>query len=195
MKIAVDIDNTLCETYKGFVDFYPELKIDFQKISKEYFWDLFGISEMNFFDLFHSYFEKKEFDNIALVQNSFESLNELKSSFDVVFITARPRKRLEEKTKIFLEERMEIKNPQVYYAGFYKDGLKTKKEYCVELGINILIEDSGETSLECARAGIKVFLLDKPWNKNIEQENIFRCFGWNEILEKLEVLRNERSSL
>jgi len=63
---------------------------------------------------------------------------------------------------------------------------KTKGEICKELGIDFMIEDSVEHSEICAKEGIKVFLLNKPWNKNcIDHENIIRVKSWNEILDKL----------
>lgn len=63
---------------------------------------------------------------------------------------------------------------------------KSKSEICGELGISIFIEDNSSYALDCAKKGIKVLLLDKPWNKNYEKHpNIIKVNSWEEILERL----------
>jgi len=72
---------------------------------------------------------------------------------------------------------------------FFEQG-KTKDKICREMGIDLIIEDNGEHSLNYAKNGIRVLLLDKPWNKGISHENIYRCLNWSDILEKVEDLKN-----
>ena len=55
-----------------------------------------------------------------------------------------------------------------------------------------LAEDSEKSSLSYAENGIRVLLLDKPWNNSVNHENIFRCKDWPEILEKMEDFMNGR---
>ncbi len=54
------------------------------------------------------------------------------------------------------------------------------------MGIKIMIEDNPEYALDCAKNGIKTFLLDKPWNKNYSQhENLIKVKSWEEIVKSL----------
>lgn len=59
----------------------------------------------------------------------------------------------------------------------------------MELGIKLILEDSGETAIECSNERIKVILFDKPWNKQFSHENIFRVKNWNEAVKKIDKLR------
>jgi uncharacterized HAD superfamily protein len=69
-----------------------------------------------------------------------------------------------------------------------KHHLKEKAFVCCELNVDLMIEDSLYHSLECAKRGVKVFLLDKPWNQGSLAENVTRVKSWNEILEKIKAL-------
>ena len=60
---------------------------------------------------------------------------------------------------------------------------KSKGELCLELGVKVMIEDFGGYALDCASRGVTVLLPDKPWNKNVEHENIVRVHSWTEVLE------------
>ena len=42
----------------------------------------------------------------------------------------------------------------------------TKSSLCKKLWIQVMIEDNLEFSIDLAKSGIKVFLIDNPWNQN-----------------------------
>ena len=82
--------------------------------------------------------------------------------------------------KIFLE-----KDYEIHFSGDIYEGRKLKDEICNDLNLDLIIEDSPYYSKNCAEKGIKVLLLDKPWNQNCEHENIIRVNNWKEVLEKI----------
>ncbi len=61
---------------------------------------------------------------------------------------------------------------------------------CKELGVNVLIED-GFTSQRYAENGVNIILLDKLWNKDCSHDNIYRCFNWEEILNRVKEISDE----
>ena len=54
-----------------------------------------------------------------------------------------------------------------------------------------MLEDSGETTIDCANVGIKVILFDKPWNKKFKHENIIRVEGWDGASKELGKLEGQ----
>jgi uncharacterized HAD superfamily protein len=59
------------------------------------------------------------------------------------------------------------------------------------LDIKIFIEDSLKNAFEISSHNIPVILLDKPWNQEENlPENIHRVKDWDEILQKIEELKN-----
>ena len=57
---------------------------------------------------------------------------------------------------------------------------------CWQGGADILIEDQYILARHCADAGIKVLLLDSPWNREVAlPENIARVRNWGEIVRRV----------
>tara|TARA_Y100000310_G_scaffold344805_1_gene459637 strand:+ start:1344 stop:2072 length:729 start_codon:yes stop_codon:yes gene_type:complete len=76
-----------------------------------------------------------------------------------------------------------LPNDRIHYAR--AEG-KAKSQVCRELGITKLIEDNADIALDCARNGIDVFVLPRPWNRNMaEHHRVTRVNDWQEICDKL----------
>jgi len=85
-----------------------------------------------------------------------------------------------------------------YFPGTFEDIVLTdqysasrnrvlKSEICSERGIELIIEDSLDHAVDCARAGIKSLLIDCPWNNyspDIPIE-IRKVNSWEEIVNLL----------
>ncbi|MBU6422967.1 MAG: hypothetical protein KGQ88_02900 [Chloroflexi bacterium] len=54
-----------------------------------------------------------------------------------------------------------------------------------ELELQAFCEDDRLISRELAQRGIRVFLFDHPWNRDVEGPRIERVSGWSELGEKL----------
>ncbi|MBU6423780.1 MAG: hypothetical protein KGQ88_07090 [Chloroflexi bacterium] len=54
-----------------------------------------------------------------------------------------------------------------------------------ELELHAFCEDDRLISQELAKKGIRVFLFDHPWNRDVRGPRIERVSGWSEIGEKL----------
>lgn len=60
-----------------------------------------------------------------------------------------------------------------------------KKQRCRELNIDIMIEDKASNILAIA-SDRKVIVMDQPWNRKTEGDNIHRVYSWSEVLSKIE---------
>jgi len=61
---------------------------------------------------------------------------------------------------------------------------------CKERGIKIMIDDNKLFANELAEKGVKVFLLDKPWNKNYDKhKNIIKVKDWKEVIKKIQEVK------
>ncbi len=72
----------------------------------------------------------------------------------------------------------------VKFADFFTKWATKKSVICKRLWANIMIEDNLENAIDCANIGIKVYLLDKPWNQNYDKKIhkwIIKVKNWNEI--------------
>ena len=180
MKVAVDIDEVVVEYLRGFCDFYnkdKDKKLKYEDFKFFSFEKVLGISERESDEVHREYTESKYFENIGLVDRAAWGVNKLAEDNDLVFITARPI-RDREKTIDFLKKTFPEHSFDVYFEGV------DKHVKCKELGVGVLIED-GFTSQRYAEKGVNIILLDKKWNKDCLHENIYRCFNWEEIVERV----------
>lgn len=187
LKIGIDIDDVILNTVENFVKFCKEKGFDIisEELFPYYLCEEKGITQSNIHLLFKGFHEHVFGLEIPFIDFSKDSLNKLKENNHLFLLTSRSS-RISERTNIFFEE-VFGKNffNKIIYSGKSHPEEKTKAEICNEFEIKILIEDRRKYALDCAEKGIKVLLMDKPWNKDCEHENITRIKNWNEILEKL----------
>ena len=186
MKIGIDVDEVIVEFLESFLEFYNS---SYNKnFKKEDFYvylieEIIGGTPDDAVQLLDEYGYNKE---VKLVEGAFRAIKELSKSHELIILTARHPK-YKEITNNFLKKYFGDIFLDILYTGeiFVKEGI-TKADLCKNFNIKLIIEDNMVFSFECAKKGIKVFLLDKPWNQNYkEHENISKVYHWNEILEKL----------
>jgi len=191
MKIGIDLDEVIVEFIKGFLDFHNK------KFSTDYkyeqwhsynFWEVFGGTREEDIREVDEFFNSEKFEKLKLVKGA-KSINKLAKDNKLIIITTR-RIDYKDKTEKFLQKHFKGIPLELVFSGDFHNQGKTKADFCNELGISLIIEDNKEYALDCAKKGIKVFLLDKPWNQNCENhENLVKVQNWNEILEKIKGLR------
>jgi len=190
MRIAIDLDETVVEFLKGFVNFYNEvykgdLKLgDFKEFSIAHTL-LVGKDESK--RLRKEYSDTKFFDEMEIIEGAKETIDSLGEENEIFFMTAREDFH-HEKTKKFIEQNFPY--AKLFFSGDYHGVHKNKDELCKENKIDVLIEDS-ELSDKYAEAGIKVVLLDKEWNKHLNHKNIIRVKDWREVMDELARIKNE----
>ena len=192
MKIAIDVDEVVAKTIGRYMDFIGSKgyrKVEFEDICSYNLDEVLGIKKELMIKLWLDFFE--EVEGVEVVDGAKKGVDYLNKKYGVYVITARS-KNISRVTRDFIFENFRILGDRVLFSGDRSNGQgKTKDEFCRELGISLIIEDCGGDSLKYASTGLKVLLLDKPWNQGFEHENITRCFCWGEILEKIEEIDNE----
>lgn len=189
MKIAIDVDDVLIETFLSIVKNYNKEKgtnFSLEDITSYMIWEV-GI-----------YKDKKEAmrevlklqnnqspEEIRVMKDSLKVLKILKEEHDFLIITSRHRM-LKEKTKEILDFHFGIFGFDIRHSGDFFGVGKPKSEICIEEECEIILEDSLNIAIDCADKGIKTILFDKPWNRSeIINKNIFRVNDWNEALQKI----------
>lgn len=71
-------------------------------------------------------------------------------------------------------------------------GSPAKLEFSKSIGCDVFIEDHPQESVRIAETGIKVLLMDNPYNADVTHQNITRVKNWYEIDNLLEVFANGR---
>ncbi len=192
MKIGIDIDEVMAEFVKGYMDFVERTrgeKVDFENIFSYDLWKVLKISREKAFEIAEEFADSGEFDNIQLVEGCKKGVEKISQNNKIFFITARPLN-LKKKTKFFLEQNLPNTNFKLLFSGdIHPNNSLKKHDICKMHGVKILIEDNGEQAVRYASKGIKIILLDKPWNKNYVHENIFRAKDWEEIIIKINDLK------
>jgi len=192
MKVGIDIDEIITEFAKGYLKLFNKKynkNVEFEDLFTYSLWKPLGISRKDSLELAEEYYSSDSFDNIKLVQGAEEGVKKLKENHELVFITSRPAP-VREKTEISLRRFFPELNLEIIYSSnsYAETNGKTKGDICNELEIDLMIEDDLEHALDCAEKGIKVILLDKPWNQRVSHENLFRIKNWDEILDKINEL-------
>ncbi len=187
LKIGIDIDDTIADFITSYLNFYKfrfGKGFNLEDVKDIYLREPFGHGCEEVLRILGEFYKTDYFKEMALIGGAKEVLSKLFFFHQIFFITSRGQSN-EEATKNFLKKHFSDKPYGIYFSGDIYSGRKTKDEICEELGIDVVIEDNGIFSQNCAEKGIKVLLMDKPWNQNCEHKNIKRIKNWEEVLENL----------
>ncbi len=188
MLIGIDIDDVMADFISPLIEFHnrrygTSLKADdFHSYRFSEVWG--GTDEEGIRKVFE-FCNSRYFAGIKPADGAVEAIGKLSKKFDLVSLTSRPVE-LEPKTLEWLEK---------YFPGIFADKIyfahnsyvnfgnrKKKSEFCRDLNITFLIEDSLEYARECSEIGTRIYLLDKPWNRTGELEGVIRVKSWDEII-------------
>lgn len=65
---------------------------------------------------------------------------------------------------------------------------------CKKLNVDAMIEDKPDVALNLANNGVKVILIDAPYNRDINHENIIRVSNWNEVKDTLYEMKKVKNN-
>jgi uncharacterized HAD superfamily protein len=190
MLIATDLDDVLAELNQQFIAFYnSEYGTN---LLEEMFTDydlakIINLSKDEIQQRLLLFISSKYFDDTQPVDGAVKAIEALSRHHDLVIITAR-HDSLTEKTYSWVNTFFENRFNKIYFSGDRSSDSNKKKKFelCLELSVDLFIEDSLNYALESASAGINVLLYARPWNKGhvfISDANIQRIGSWSEILK------------
>ena len=115
-----------------------------------------------------------------------ERLVDLKDNWNkLVVLTARAEEYFWEYTRKWVEVHFPDIFDDIIFADHFHENHKEKSELCLEHWIEYFIEDNYDYANDIAKAWIKTYLLEKPWNswQNEYHKNIVRIKSWDEFMK------------
>jgi len=192
MKIGIDIDEVLADLMNPLVNFYNEKygtffrRDDFKAYN---LWETWGGTKEETFQTIHDFYDSDSFKKeIYPISGSSNGINFLSNGKNELFIITSRTENVKRHTISWLDDNFSEKFSEIYFTN---NGTK-KSDVCIDLDIEIMVEDSLEYSIDCVDKGIEVLLMDCPWNKfngnrisESIKEKITRVSGWNDVLKEI----------
>lgn len=163
MRIGIDIDNTICDTFTFVLPYcckyygvsYEEAKE--KKYSYEYFLKNYG-----YYDFVKKYYSKL-IPYVPLKKNVVKVLNKLKKrGHEIIFITARSNRGFDNHYQITYDYL--IKNNVPFDTLITNATAKDK--VCLDEEIDIYIDDNVNECFNVSKSNIRVLLIDTIYNKD-----------------------------
>ena len=189
MKIAIDLDEILCEFLEGLIKYYNQrFKTSYKKedFFSYNFWEVWGGDVERAKKIAQDFYDSDMMDEVLPVDGAIEGFKKISQNNKKIYIITSRHFSWRSKTEKWLAKYLDGYVKEIIFTSdFYKEA-KNKDEVCKEKNIKLIIEDNFDYARECANKGIKVILLDKPWNQKLaRQENITRVNSWQEILAQI----------
>jgi len=186
MNIGIDLDSVIADIMPPLMTFFNlKYKTNYSlKDFKQY--DLFPLWKVTYKESlrqFMAFYESEYFIGIKPVVNSVKGIDYLSKRHQLHVITSRPTTTIEKTTK-WINKFFPNKFKSIYHTNQVSiTGRKMKKsEVCLKLGVDVIFEDHIDYAYDCLSAGVKVYLIDMPWNKNIKlPKEMTRFYNWKEI--------------
>lgn len=189
--IAVDIDEVLADFIAYFVEYHNltyQTQMTKDKVFSFSLHEVFGVTEEDISQKMIRFSKEGHDLKITLVPGAKEGIDALlKKGYELHLVTSRPGA-IKKVTESWIAEHFPNKFTNLHHAfnpNIHKPGSKKKKwEICKEIGAEVLIEDFLPNAIGCAENGIKVYLMDTPWNQTDDLPiGIIRVKSWKEIIK------------
>lgn len=188
--IAVDIDEVTADFISYFIYFHNlmyKTSVTREEVSSYYLYEAFKTEKKEMGIRFDEFRSLKLLERLEPAEGAIEGIKELiKMGFSPNFVTARPLT-IEKETRAWIKKHFKKIQTPLYFTHQAEGGRELKKSViCKKIGAEVLIDDHIDNALDCAENGIKVFLMDAPWNQMEDLPgSIIRVKSWKEIIEKL----------
>ena len=190
-KIAIDMDDVLADFHTGFMNYNNLIygtSLRREDFTTYQFNELWGGTVEEAIQRVNDFHRSVYFREILPLSDSIDSVGTLSKGNELVIITSRPTFTREE-TARWLDLFFKEKFSGIFYSSNHYSGTtgKSKSEFCKELGLSVLIDDSLDYVKQCPPLGISGILFgDYPWNQNGNlPSGIVRVKNWKEVLERL----------
>lgn len=186
----MDFDEVTADFISYFLYFHNLMyKTEMKKgeVSSYFLYEAFDIDKKEMGIRLAEFRSLKLLERIEPSEGAVEGIKKLlEMGYSPHFVTARPET-LKEETINWLKKYFKDMEFPVYFT-HREAGMPSlkKSEICKSIGAEILIDDYIENALDCAENGIKVFLMDAPWNQTGSlPANVIRVKSWKELITKI----------
>ncbi len=180
MRIGIDIDDTICETWEYVKPIYKKhFNLSDEELNKNKYSRVLKCTIDEYYD-FYKKIISPLLINVPIKKDAVKYINKLKEEGnEIYFITARSTFDMYnpyELTKQYLE------NNNIKYDKLLVNSLK-KEQVAKDNNIDIFIDDSIKHCTNVSKEGIKVFLMDNIYNKNCN--DFPKVKNWKQLYEKI----------
>ena len=173
---AVDIDNVVAQAEQEVQRIFHELTGKSWPV--ETYASAGGLDTSNLdpalIEQIFNYFHERSIPTLPLVPGARRVLQQLQEDYRIVLITAR-RPTARPQTLAWLEEHG-VPFDELHHA---------KDKTDVAEGIVLAVDDHPDHVTDYLKQGIRVFLMDQPWNRTFSAPGTTRVSGWDELRQKL----------
>ena len=192
MRIGVDIDNVLSnfseELLREYIIHDKEINGNGIVNKNEYIRKKF-----NWTDEEEKKFYKENIERISTnlkpIKNCAKYIRKLKErGFEIYIVTGRENGDYSDPYNMTVNW---LKKYNIYYDKIFFVNAKnshSKTEVCLENNISIMIDDSKRLCLDMIKHGITTFIIDTPYNKDVDGS--VRVHNWKEIYENIKKYSN-----
>ena len=183
--ITFDIDGTLAETFQGFHNFITAtFDIDHADVREHVdYHDPLGSYPIEHHERIRPYmtavFQYGEHDVLsraATLPHALATVHRLHARGLVRGYVTRRNPRLKPLTQAWLDAQGFPNKPLIHV-----EECEPKSGRVRELGADVMVEDAPHEAEELAGAGLKVILIDRPYNREVAGAGITRVHNWLEF--------------
>ena len=191
MRIGIDIDDTITNSYRDiFEKIGSHYNINsYNLIEKGYkYEDILSDEETfpNYIKFCRDILEQQVIPNVTIKHGAKEMIKRLKEEGnEIILVTARNPE--EFKNPLELTQKY-LKENNIYYDELYIN-IQEKGKFCQENNIDVLIDDSIKHCTSAKDHHVASLLLDNTFNR--DNKDLERVFGWHDLYERLQHLKNE----
>ncbi len=186
IKIGVDIDNVICDTFRPILKKFN--KTFNKKIRYQDVYDFFylekqaGVEKDRVRFLIDTMILKENNITTFLIYDEAQRVIQSwrKNNYQVHYISARPLEARQTTIDYLKHYNLIFSETTVNLMDYdcYDSDVDFKKKVVADLEIDFLVEDSREIA---EAVPTLVFLLDRPWNKGRLKPHIKRVYSWPQI--------------
>ncbi|MEA3493831.1 MAG: hypothetical protein U9R38_05540 [Candidatus Margulisiibacteriota bacterium] len=171
MKIGIDIDNVIADTFRDLSDYFNEFmgrKVDPSEVV-----DIFRKERLKLWRYFFNAWRTKVMTRISPIDGAIETIQGWSDKHHIKLITGRfPL--FNRQTKSWLKK-LNVPYHELHHS-------REKEKFLKAKDCDIFIEDHFEECELLAEHCDRVFLFDHPWNRfSTKKKNIKRVKNWTEI--------------
>jgi len=171
--IAIDFDDTICDTNRAFL-FFNKVKhnnsVPYSKIKeKDCLYKILKLSSKKEDIIWDEFFTEPNFCFPQPKKEILGVLKYLKEDHKLVIFSAR-----EKRWQTQINKWVNLYAPNIFDEIIFLKNLKnacsTKGPICKKRDFDLLIDDCPEEIASCLKSNVKVIVFDQPWNKKISKK-------------------------
>ena len=181
--VGLDVDDVLCDFFNVLNERYNRIHgTNFRREDYKTYnlWDTWQCKMEEAMGEVYDLMTESE-GRLPVVRGAADAVEKLSWKYHSVALTSRSYG-LESITRQWLRDNFYGMVCGVYFGNHFGGNnlpAVKKSELAWRAGAQLIVEDCLENAIDCAREGIKVLLLDCPWNQSAElPANVERVFSW-----------------